>query len=89
MTSIQKTSLRTLIASSGLSEAQKKMWSVFTDAAMENEISSILDAIHSDADALVFLTENMEKKIRAVTKKDASAWQKIVQEEKEYISQIL
>lgn len=80
-----KTALRRIITSSALAEAQKDMWMFFIDTVTEKEIIPILDAVASDAGALLFLTENLTEKAEAMRKKDTSLWQKIVEKEKAYL----
>lgn len=83
-----KTVLRKIIASSSLTEARKDVWNAFIDAATENEIIPILDAVANDADAFSFFTENLIAKIEAVSKKDASLWRQILEKEKAYLGGI-
>lgn len=80
-----KIALSEIIISSSLSKERKDVWNVFIDAATGQEIIPILDALASDEDALLFLTENLTDKIAATKIRDKSVWSAVIQKEKEYI----
>lgn len=76
-----KTELETLIAGSELTDAQKETWYNLIHVITESNAMLILETIREDADAINFLSENLEKKLKAVKTKSKEDWKNIIEGE--------
>ncbi len=83
-----KISLEKFVKASKLSDDWKTVWYDFIRVVDDREANLVLDTLNDDSSALLFLTENITSKLNAVAVKDASAWQKIVEQEKEYLNKL-
>ncbi len=80
-----KINLKSLIFDSKLRDEQKEIWYEFIKVLAEDNAMIILKTIQEDETALSFLTENLEKKIKAIKTGDKNSWKDIIKREKDYI----
>lgn len=76
------------IDGSDLTDAQKKYWIIFANSVGRDEVENIFEIVKNNPEDLIFLTKNIEDKITAIDKTDSYEWDRIVREEKEYLSKI-
>jgi len=81
-----KIELKTIIATSYLSDRNKEMWYDFVGVITGQDALSIVETIIDDMATLDFLTENLEEKTEAIKTIDKDGWKEIIKREKEYIN---
>lgn len=81
-----KLELKGLILNSTLNDNQKNLWNSLIDSMKEQEeVFTILETIKEDPEILVFLTSNLEAKVKSIKNNDKEAWNNIIEEEKNFI----
>lgn len=81
-----KLELKGLILNSTLNDNQKNLWNSLIDSMKEQEeVFTILETIKEDPEILVFLTSNLEEKVKSIKNNDKEAWNNIIEEEKNFI----
>lgn len=81
-----KLELKGLILNSTLNDNQKNLWNSLIDSMKEQEeVFTILETIKEDPEVLVFLTSNLEEKVKSIKNNDKEAWNNIIEEEKNFI----
>ena len=78
--------LQSIIEKSSLTESQKRLWLNFIQITPDPEsLKDILDAFESDPKNLELLTDNLEKKAKALSDPDDKKWKVVVEEEKKIL----
>lgn len=81
-----KLELKEFILNSTLNDNQKNLWNSLIDSMKEQEeVFTILETIKEDPEILVFLTSNLEEKVKSIKNNDKEAWNNIIEEEKNFI----
>lgn len=81
-----KLELKEFILNSTLNDNQKNLWNSLIDSMKEQEeVFTILETIKEDPEVLVFLTSNLEEKVKSIKNNDKEAWNNIIEEEKNFI----
>lgn len=81
-----KLELKGLILNSTLNDNQKNLWNNLIDSMKkQEEVFTILETIKEDPEVLVFLTSNLEEKVKSIKNNDKEAWNNIIEEEKNFI----
>lgn len=81
-----KLELKGLILNSTLNDNQKNLWNNLIDSMKkQEEVFTILETIKEDPEILVFLTSNLEEKVKSIKNNDKEAWNNIIEEEKNFI----
>lgn len=80
--------LEKIINESTLDEKQKLLWSDFIRKNENQELEPVLDALKEDVSVLDFLTKNLEDKIEFLKSKNKTDWEKIMNEENQFINKI-
>lgn len=81
-----KLELKEFILNSTLNDNQKNLWNSLIDSMKEQEeVFTILETIKEDPEILVFLTSNLEAKVKSIKNNDKEAWNNIIEEEKNFI----
>ena len=83
-----KDNLKRIIKNSSLTEEQKSMWFHFIDTSISDNLKPIKEMLVEDDTVLTFLTKNLEDKIKLANSGDNSDREKILDEEKDYISNL-
>lgn len=81
-----KLELKEFILNSTLNDNQKNLWNNLIDSMKkQEEVFTILETIKEDPEILVFLTSNLEEKVKSIKNNDKEAWNNIIEEEKNFI----
>lgn len=81
-----KLELKEFILNSTLNDNQKNLWNNLIDSMKkQEEVFTILETIKEDPEVLVFLTSNLEEKVKSIKNNDKEAWNNIIEEEKNFI----
>lgn len=73
-----------IIQKQPLSFADSKNWRVVLENIPEELCVDILEFIESNSEGLRILTNNLNKKVEALEKKDTKKWEEILEEEKQF-----
>jgi len=87
----KKEQLKKIVFDSSILEDEKVLWEKFIEASKEEDVISILEFLEDNPKGIDFLTENLQEKIKALSKKDyfekSQDFAKIVEKEKEYLKE--
>lgn len=73
------------IFKSALSETDKSIWYEFIDGISDRQVGQIYQAINDDPEALVILTDNLQKKFWALRSRDKQLMDSLVEQEQEIL----
>ena len=77
-----KIKLADYVALSRLGEEQRKLWGLFTKAALPDEAEAVYEAVSEEEGNLELLTKYLRDKIWEMKERDQAAWARIAAEEK-------
>ena len=87
----KKNQLKKIVSDSSILEEEKVLWEKFIEVSKEDDIVSILEFLEDNPKGIDFLTENLQEKIKALSKKDyfekSQDFGKIVEKEKDYLKE--
>lgn len=76
------------ITAAGLPEEKKVLWQKFLGFFGKELEEGIADLIERDKRAIVFLTENLEEKMKLMETKDEKGWAELVEREKDFLNNL-
>jgi hypothetical protein len=80
-----KDNLIKIIDEANLSAFERSLWLSFINMSDEKILKDLWEEIKDDPEALMFFTKNMTDKIRAYRESDSSLWNKISEDEKQFL----
>jgi len=77
--------LKDFILASDLKDNQKALWNNLINSITAEDANTILETIKEDKESLLFLTNNLEEKTKAIKNNDEESWNNAIDQEKNFI----